>query len=49
VWKEGIKLSDIHRQLFAVCGDKAPACSSAFKWVWSFNSDKETAQVAVRE
>jgi len=29
--------------------ERAPACSTVFTWVWSFNTGKEPAQVAVRE
>jgi hypothetical protein len=47
--KEGIKLSNIHHQKCAVCGEKAPVCSTAFIAVRSFNSGKETAQVYVHE
>jgi hypothetical protein len=47
LWKEGIKSSDIPYQLYATCGEKAPACSTMFKWAWSFNSDEEPAQKGV--
>jgi len=47
LWKEGIKSSYIHYQLFAICGENAPACSTVFNWAWSFNSDKEPAQKGV--
>jgi hypothetical protein len=41
---------NIHRQLSAICGDKAAAHSTVFSWVWTFYSGKETtAQVAVHK
>jgi hypothetical protein len=46
MWEEGIKPSDTHHQFPAVFRDKAPACSTVFNCVWSFNSGKETTQVA---
>jgi hypothetical protein len=47
LWKEGIKPSDIHFSYLHFW--KAPAYSSVFDWVQSFNSDKETARTGVRE
>jgi hypothetical protein len=49
LWKEGVKVSHIHRPLSENCGEKAPAGSTAFNWVRSFYSGNETAQAAVRE
>jgi hypothetical protein len=49
LWKEGIKPSDIHRQLSPICGEKAPAHGTVFNWVQSFNTDKETALAAICE
>jgi hypothetical protein len=46
-WKEGVKPSDIHYWLSAICGEKAPACSTVLNWVWSWNSGKGTGQAAV--
>jgi hypothetical protein len=43
-WKEGIRPSDIHYQLCAICGEKAHAHSTVFNWAQSFNNGKETAQ-----
>jgi hypothetical protein len=48
LWKEVIKLSDIH-QSSEICWETAPACSTVFNWVWRFNSGKETTQVAVHK
>jgi hypothetical protein len=48
LWREGVKLLDIHHQLPAVCGEKA-RYAALCSWVWSFNRGKESAQVAVRE
>ena len=45
--KEGAKLSDIHRRISAVFVEKAPARSTVFSWVRSFDSGKRTAQDAV--
>jgi hypothetical protein len=42
-WKEGFKPSDVHCQVSAICGEKAPARSSVFNWAWNFDSGKETA------
>jgi hypothetical protein len=47
LWKEGIKSLYVHHQLSAICGEKAPACSTVFDWAWSFNIDKEPAQKGV--
>jgi len=47
LWKEGIKLSDIHRKLSAICGEKVPILSTVFNWVQSFNRGKETTQAVV--
>jgi hypothetical protein len=47
--KQGVKPPDIHHWLSAICGEKTPAHSTMFNWVWSFNSGKESAQAAVRE
>jgi hypothetical protein len=33
VCKEDVKLSNINRQLSAVCGQKGPAYSTVFNWV----------------
>jgi len=49
LWKEGIKLSDIHCQLSAICGEKAPVHSIVLNWVQSFNKGKETTQAVVHE
>jgi hypothetical protein len=49
LWKEGVKLSDNHRRLSAVRGEKAPARNTAFNWVRIFKSVKKTGQVAARE
>ena len=40
MWKEGVKLSDIHHRLSAVHGKKVPACSTLFSWVQVFNSGR---------
>ena len=37
LWVEGVKQTDIHRRLAAICGQKAPARSTVFKWVQSFD------------
>jgi len=47
LYKEGAKLSDIHRRISAVLGQKAPARSTVFSWVRSFDSGKWTAHDAV--
>ena len=47
--KKALKLSHIHHQLSAVCGEMASTCSFVFNWVRSFNNGKETVQAAVRE
>jgi len=47
LWEEGAMPSDGHRLLFAICGEKTPACSTVFNWVQSFSSGKETAPPAV--
>jgi hypothetical protein len=41
LWEEGIKPSDIRHWLSAVYGEKAPACSTVFNLVWSFNSGRK--------
>ena len=41
--KEGITPSDIQRWLSVVCGEKVPAYSTVFSWVWGLSSGKETA------
>jgi len=49
----GIKALNCH--ISAICSwwregtEKAPACSTAFNLVWSFNLGKETARAAVHE
>jgi hypothetical protein len=43
LWQEGITPSDIQLQFSAVCGQKVPARSTVFSWVWGFSSGKETA------
>jgi hypothetical protein len=48
LWKEDVKLLEIC-QLFAICGEKAPARSAVFNGVRRFGSGKEMAQVAVHE
>jgi hypothetical protein len=45
--KEWAKVSDIHRRISAVFGEKTPARSTVFRWVRSFDSGKLTAQDAV--
>jgi len=49
LWKEGVKQWDIHCQLSAVCGEKAPALYALFIWLWSLSSGKETATLAVQD
>ena len=49
LWKEGIKLLDIHCQLSAICGEKVPVRSTVFDWVQSFSWGKETPQAIVYE
>jgi hypothetical protein len=46
LWKEGIKPSHICN-LWRKSIAKAPACSTVFSWVWSFNHGKETAHAAM--
>ena len=45
--KECAKPSDIHRRISDVFGEKTPARSTVFSWVWSFDSGKLTAQDSV--
>jgi len=47
LWKEGVTPSDIRCRLFAICGEKALACSTLSNWVQSFSSGKQTAQSTV--
>jgi hypothetical protein len=49
LWKEGIKLSGIHCQLSAICGEKVPVHSTVLNRVQSFNRGKETTQAVVHE
>ena len=49
LWKEGVKPSDIHSRLSAIRGDKAPAPSTVFNWVWSFNIGRKTDRLADHE
>ena len=44
LWAEGVKLSDIHRRLSAICGEKAPAGSTVINCVRSFKCGKETVR-----
>jgi hypothetical protein len=46
---EGVKASDIHRRLSAICGEKATARSTVLNWVQNFTSGKDTALAIVRE
>jgi hypothetical protein len=45
----------LNHHISAICNlwrkstDKAPACSTVFKWVWSFNHGKETAWAVMHE
>jgi hypothetical protein len=45
--KESVKT--VRYSLSAICGEKVPAHSTVFIWIWSFSSGKETAQVAAHE
>jgi len=47
-WKEGIKLSDIHCQLSAICGEKAPVPSTV-KLGTDLQQWQETTQAVVHE
>jgi hypothetical protein len=49
LWKEDVKLLDIHCWLSAQCGEKGLASSIVFSCVWRFNIVKETTQVVVWE
>jgi hypothetical protein len=49
LWKGGDKPLDILCRLSAVCGEKAPACSTVFIWVHNLNSGEETALAAIHE
>jgi hypothetical protein len=46
--EEGVKRSDIHCRLSAICGEKEPESSSMFSWLRSCISGNQTAQKSAK-